>query len=101
MPKTKFQNFIFTLMTVVLMAYCMIVYNVAINSPEGLINQTFLIALKEFSLEGIIVFLLAFFVSSPIAKKLTFRIVNSRNIANPPKILFSFCIFIIVESRKS
>ena len=78
MPKTKFQNFIFTLMTAVLMAYCIIVYSVAINSSEGLINQTFLIALKEFSIDGIIVFLLAFFVASPIAKKLTFRIVNPK-----------------------
>ncbi len=76
MPKTKFQNFIFTLMTAILMAYCMIVYSVAINSPEGLSNQTFFIALKEFPIEGIIVFLLAFLVASPIAKKLAFRIVN-------------------------
>ena len=65
MPKTKFQNFIFTLITAVVMAYCMIVYSVAINSSEGLINQTFLIALKEFPIEGIIVFVLAFFVASP------------------------------------
>lgn len=78
MPKTKFQNFIFTLMTAVLMAYCMIVYSVAINSSERLINKTFLIALKEFPIEGIIVFLLAFFVASPIAKKLAFRIVNHK-----------------------
>lgn len=78
MPKTKFQNFILTLMTAVLMAYCMMVYSVAINSSEGLINQTFLIALKEFPIEGIIVFLLAFFVASPIAKKLAFRIVNPK-----------------------
>ena len=78
MPKTKFQNFIFTLITVILMAYCMIVYSVAINSPEGLMNQTFLIALKEFPIEGIIVFLLAFFVASPIAKKSAFRIVNPK-----------------------
>ena len=78
MPKTKFQNFIFTLMTAILMAYCMIVYSVAINSTEGLTNQTFLIALKEFPIEGIIVFLLAFFVASPIAKKLAFRIVNPK-----------------------
>lgn len=56
----------------------MIVYNVEINSETGLINQTFLIALKEFSIEGIIVFLLAYFITSPIAKKLTFRIVNSK-----------------------
>lgn len=61
-------HFIFTLMTAILMAYCMIVYSVAINSLEGLINQTFLIALKEFPIEGIIVFLLAFFIASPIAK---------------------------------
>ena len=79
MPKTKFQNLIFTLMTAVLMAYCMIVYSVAINSSTGLINQTFLIALKEFPIEGIIVFLLAFFVASPIAKKLAFRIVNTKD----------------------
>ena len=78
MPKTKFQNFIFTLMTAILMAYCMIVYSVAINSPEGLVNKTFLTALKEFPIEGIIVFLLAFFVASPIAKKLAFRIVNPK-----------------------
>ena len=71
MPKTKFQNFIFTLMTALLMAYFMIVYSVAINSPEGLVNKTFLIALKEFPIEGIIVFLLAFFVASPIATKIS------------------------------
>ena len=78
MPKTKFQNFIFTLMTAILMAYSMIVYSVAINSSDGLINQTFLIALKEFQIEGIIVFVLAYFIASPIAKKLAFRIVNPK-----------------------
>ncbi len=78
MPKTKLQNFIFTLMTAILMAYFMIVYSVAINSKEGLINQTFLIALKEFPLEGILVFVLAYFVASPMAKKLAFRIVNPK-----------------------
>ena len=79
MPKTKFQNFIFTIMTATLMAYCMIVYNEAINSSVGLINQTFIKALKEFPIEGIIVFLLAFFVANPIAKKLAFRTVNTKN----------------------
>ena len=49
MPKTKFQNFIFTLMTVILIAHFMIVYNIAINSSEGLVNGTFLIALKRIS----------------------------------------------------
>lgn len=62
MPKTRFQNIIFTLITATLMAYNMIVYSVAINSSTGLINQTFLIALKGFPIEGIIVFVLAYFV---------------------------------------
>lgn len=41
MPKTKFQNFIFALITTVVMAYCMVVYSVAINLSEGLINKLF------------------------------------------------------------
>lgn len=45
MPKTKFQGFIFTLITALLMAYLMIVYNIVINSDVGLVNNTFLIAL--------------------------------------------------------
>ena len=89
MPRTKFQNFIFTLMTAILMAYFMIVYNIAITSSDGLINQTFLIALKEFPIEGIIVFLLAFFIASPIAKKLAFRIVNPKE---DNKMLIILCI---------
>ena len=78
MPKTKFQNIIFTLITVILMTYSMIVYNIAINSSNGLVNQTFFIALQEFSVKCIVVFVLAYFVTSPIAKKLSFRIVNPK-----------------------
>ena len=78
MPQTKFQNFVFTLMAAILMAYFMIVYNVAISSNDGLVNQTFLIALKEFRIEVIIVFFLAYFIASPIAKKLAFRIVDPK-----------------------
>lgn len=78
MPQTKFQNFVFTLMTAILMAYFMIVYNVAISSNDGLVNQTFLIDLKEFRIEVIIVFFLAYFIASPIAKKLAFRIVDPK-----------------------
>lgn len=76
MPKTKFQNFIFTLMTATLMAYCMIVYSLATSSSDGLTNQTFLIALKEFPIEAFIVFLSAFIVAGPLAKRLAFRIIN-------------------------
>lgn len=95
MPKTKFQNLIFTLMTVILMAYSMIVYSVAINSPDGLINQTFLIALKEFPVESIIVFVLAYFVASPFAKKLAFRIVNPKE-DNKMFIILSIQTFTVI-----
>lgn len=50
------------------MAYSMIVYNIAASSPAGLINQTFLVALKEFLVEGIIAFVSAYFIASSIAK---------------------------------
>ena len=65
-------------MIVILMSYSMIVYNIAINSVDGLVNQTFLIALKEFPLEFIIVFVLVYFIASPYAKKHAFKIVNPK-----------------------
>lgn len=95
MPKTKFQNLLFTLMNVILMSYSMIVYSVAINSSDGLINQTFLIALKEFPIESIIVFVLAYFVTSPLAKKLTFRIVNPKE-DNKMFIILSIQTFTVI-----
>ena len=95
MPKTKFQNLIFTLMTVILMSYSMIVYSVAINSSDGLINQTFLISLKEFPIECIIVFVLAYFVASPIAKKLAVRIVNPKE-DNKMFIILSIQTFTVI-----
>jgi hypothetical protein len=95
MPKTKFQGFIFTLITALIMAYIMIVYNIATNSDIGLVNNTFLIALKEFPLEAIIVFLLAYFIASPIAKKLAFRIVNPKK-DNPMFIILSIQSFTVL-----
>ncbi len=41
MPKTKFQNVIFTLMMSFLMVYAMICYNIALNI-KGMNNQVFL-----------------------------------------------------------
>lgn len=41
MPKTKFQNVIFTLMMAFLMVYAMICYNISLNIG-GMSNQVFL-----------------------------------------------------------
>ena len=102
MPKTKFQNFIFTLITALLMAYFMIVYSIAINSEYGLINKTFKLAFNEFYFEGIIVFALAYFVASPISKKLAFKIVNPKKDNKMLVILsiqtFTVCIMVLLMS---
>ena len=95
MPKTKLQNLVFILLNVILMAYCMIVYNVTINSSVGLTNMTFLIALKEFPIEVIVVFVLAYFVASPIAKRHAFRIVNPKE-DNKMSIILSIQTFTVI-----
>ena len=46
MPKTKFQNIVFTLMMSFLMVYAMICYNISMNIG-GMTNQVFLMAFHE------------------------------------------------------
>lgn len=101
MPKTKFQGFIFTLMTAILMAYLMIVYNIYLTS-NNLTNKTFLIALKKYPIELIIVFILAYLVASPLAKRKAFRVVNPKSDNKMLVILtiqtFTVCIMVPLMS---
>ena len=46
MPKTKFQEIIFTIMMVFMMVYFMICYNISLNIG-GMTNQVFLMAFQE------------------------------------------------------
>ena len=46
MPKTKFENIVFTLFMSFLMVYAMICYNIALNMG-GMSNQVFLLAFHE------------------------------------------------------
>lgn len=48
MPKTKFQEVIFTIIMVFFMVYAMICYNTALNIGE-MKNEVFLSAFKELS----------------------------------------------------
>lgn len=102
MPETKPQKLIFTLMTVILMAYFMIVYTIAVNSETGLVNRTFVIALKEFPIEFIVVFILAFFIANPIALKLALRIFNPKSDNNMLVIIaiqtYTVCIMVALMS---
>lgn len=61
MPKTKFQDFIFTIIMVTFMVYTMVCYNVAVNMG-GLTNQTFVVALGELPIMVAIAFIFEFFL---------------------------------------
>lgn len=71
MPKTKFQNIVFTIIMAVIMVYGMIVYNVALNT-DGVTNQTFILALHELYIMAPIAFVLEFFIVEKLATKLAF-----------------------------
>ena len=78
MPKTKFQEIIFTIMMVFMMVYFMICYNIALNIG-GMTNQVFLDAFHELVIMGPVAFILDFFIIGHLAKKKAFQIVDLEN----------------------
>ena len=79
MPKTKFQDFIYTIIMVIVMVYAMVCYNIAL-SMGGMKNVIFKLALGELPIMGVIAFVLEFFFVGTITKKIAFRIVNPKKI---------------------
>lgn len=75
MPKTKFQNVVFTIIMACIMVYGMIVYNVALNTG-GVTNETFLLALHEMPIMVPIAFVLEFFVVEKLAARLAFSFMS-------------------------
>lgn len=75
MPKTKFQDFVFTLIMATIMVYGMVVYNVALNTG-GVTGLTFLLALHELPIMVPIAFVLEFFIVGKIAAKLAFTVMR-------------------------
>lgn len=93
MPKTRGQSIFFTAVTAWIMVYIMTLYNTVLASGT-FVNGTFLIALKGMWIEYIIIFLLAYFVSSHIAKFFAFRVVKPGD--RPIAIIFAIQIFTVV-----
>ncbi len=93
MPKTKTQAFIFTLIMAAAMVYCMTLYNISLSAGD-MKNIYFLYALKGMWFEYVIIFLCAFFISSPLAQKLAFRIVSHED--KPIFIIVSIQIFTVI-----
>lgn len=75
MPKTRFQNLIFTLLMAFVMVYGMICYNIAISRGE-MSNQVFLLAFHELLIMLPIAFILEFFIVDRLAHLLALRIVT-------------------------
>lgn len=75
MPKTKFQEVIFTILMVFVMVYAMICYNISLNIG-GMANHVFLDAFHELVIMGPVAFILDFFLYGSLSKRLAFRIVN-------------------------
>ena len=76
MPKTKFQDFIYTIIMVIVMVYAMVFYNII--SMEGPSNNAFLMALKELPIMGVIAFILEFFLIGKVAQKLALKIISPK-----------------------
>ncbi|WP_138496516.1 DUF2798 domain-containing protein [Paenibacillus pinistramenti] len=67
MPKTKFQDLIFTLIMVVTMVYCMTCYNMVVE--VGLHYSTFLYAIRDMWPEALGAFIAQRYIAGPLAKK--------------------------------
>lgn len=93
MPKTKGQSIFFTAITAWMMVYCMTLYN-SVLAAGKFTNDAFLTALKGMWVEYIIIGLLAYFVSSHVAKFFAFRIVNPDD--RPIFIILCIQIFTVV-----
>ena len=93
MPKTRGESIFFTAITAWMMVYVMTLYNTVL-ATGSFTNTTFLTALKGMWIEYIIIALLAYFVSSHLAKKCAFRVVRSGD--RPIFIIFAIQTFTVV-----
>ena len=70
MPKTKFENIVFTLFMSFLMVYAIICYNIALNMG-GMSNQVFLLAFHELVIMWPVAFILEYFFVDKLAHYLS------------------------------
>lgn len=75
MPRTRGESIFFTAITAWMMVYVMTLYNTVL-ATGSFTNIVFLIALKGMWVEYVIIALLAYFISSRLAKLCAFKIVQ-------------------------
>lgn len=95
MPKTKFEEVVFTAIMATVMVYGMIVYNVALEMG-GVYPETFAAALHELPIMAPIAFVLEFFVVGKIAPKLAFSFMRPTDRPQFITYAISLCICCIM-----
>lgn len=95
MPKTKFQNVVFTAIMAFVMVYGMIVYNISLNTGS-VSDMCFLAAFHEIPIMVPIAFCLELFVVGGIAHALVFKVMRPDD--RPASITYaiSLCICTIM-----
>jgi hypothetical protein len=91
MPKTKFQDAIFTVIMALIMVYGMVVYNIALNTG-ALENQTFRLALHELPVMVPAAFILEFFIVGKLARILAFTVMSGEDRPQFITYAISICI---------
>ncbi len=95
MPKTKFQDVVFTAIMATIMVYGMVVYNVALNTGS-VSGMTFLAATHELPIMVPIAFILEFFIVGKIARKLAFSVMRPTDRPQFITYAISICICCIM-----
>lgn len=93
MPKTKIEKLFFTFITAWMMVYVMTVYNTVLATGR-FSNSTFLVALKGMWIEFVLIFMCAYFISSKLAQKCAFKIVEKGD--RPIFIIFAIQVFTVL-----
>ena len=94
MPKTKFQEVIFTILMVFVMVYGMICYNIAL-AMGGLKTEVFLAAFHELIIMAPIAFLLDLFLVAGFASRKALQIVNPER-ENPFHLVIAISVISVI-----
>lgn len=93
MPQTKTESIFFTAITAWFMVYCMTLYNTVL-AAGSFTNYTFWLALKGMWAEYVLIFLCAYFISGPVAKRLAFRVVREGD--RPMAVILTIQVFTVI-----
>ena len=95
MPKTKFQEVVYTIIMAMIMVYGMIFYNVCLN--RGVVEVlNFKLSLSEMPIMVPIACILELFIVGPIARKLAFTVVKPTDRPQVITYAISICICCIM-----